>query len=207
MQITNIDKTKRGRYSVFVDGEFMLSVDDETAAEFHLKIGRQTSEDEMNEILKQSNRRKAKEKAYNLLSYKDHSKSSLKSRLKRDISEEAAEETVEKMQELGLIDDEKYAYNLAKDLFTVKCFAARRVLYELTSKGIDKELAAQAVAECEIDPSEQIEKLLSRKFRNIPHDEKGKRRIQDSLARFGYSWDDIRNALRGFFEEQEDSDD
>ncbi len=206
MQITNIVKTKQGRYSLFVDETFLFSVDDETAAQFHLKVGRPTSEEELNEILEQSNRRKAKEKAFNLLSFKDHSKSSLIKRLKQDLPEEAATEAAQKMQELGLVDDQRFAFALARDLFNIKHFAARRVLFELTSKGIDKELAEAAVEETKLDPTEQIEKLLTTKYKNIPHDEKGKRRLQDGLARYGYSWEDIKTGLRGFFEEQEDID-
>ena len=67
--ITRLQETKQGRISVFFDGEFDFSVDEETFVLHHLKVGQRYTEEQYQELRQDTQYRKAKEKAFLLLSH------------------------------------------------------------------------------------------------------------------------------------------
>ena len=105
------------------------------------------------------------------------------------------------MEELGLVDDRRYAERLADELINVRHFAVRGARYKLTEKGIDRELADEVLEELDPDPREHIEILMETKYRSTPRDEKGKRRVTAALQRLGYGWGDINAVIGNYFEE------
>lgn len=50
MIITAVEPTKKGRYSVFADGEFVFSVDDETLVLCGVKAGREVTVQQLEAI-------------------------------------------------------------------------------------------------------------------------------------------------------------
>ena len=102
------------------------------------------------------------------------------------------------MEELGLIDDEKYARHLAHDLFYLKNLSYRGVVYTLMEKGIDKDLCEEIADEFDIEPVEQLVELIEKKYADKLDDEKDRRRTIAALQRLGYNWGDIKSALAEF---------
>ena len=87
------------------------------------------------------------------MEYRSHSKKELIEKIQRTTSKEAARSAANRMEELGLVnDEEEFAKRYAAELFNRKGFASRRAQYELLQKGIDKEMIAQVVEELEPDP-------------------------------------------------------
>ena len=68
MVITDITVTKRGRYSLFVDGEFLFSVDGQTVLEYGLKKGLEVDCGFLDELQSACLEKKARDKAMDLLS-------------------------------------------------------------------------------------------------------------------------------------------
>lgn len=197
MLIEDIRK-RRGRMVALISGgQEVLRLDADIALDEHVRCGREYSQQELERLSSLSDKQRAKRRAYYLLAYRDHSRAELERKLKRTASEEAAQEAVEKMEQLRLLDDEGYARSLAQRLYGYKLYGARRVLQELIQKGIPKELAVRVTDELEPDPHEQLSVLLSGKFSRSLSDEKGRKRTVAALARYGYSWSDIREAMRG----------
>ena len=75
-------------------------------------------------------------------------------------------------------------------------------VFELSRKGIDKELAQEILENTEVDERDQIRQVIDKKYRNLS-DEKIKRRAVAALQRLGYRWDDIRSVLEEYSEEDE----
>ena len=110
--------------------------------------------------------------------------------------------TKKRMEELGLVDDEKFARRYAEELIYTKHLSVRGARYKLTEKGIDKELADEILEELDPDPREHIQIIIERKYKNALSDEKGKRRCIAALQRMGYSWSDINAVIGEYFEDE-----
>ena len=200
MIITDVVPKRKRLSALYIDGEFALKIDTEAFLASRFKIGGEITDEELKELIEASNEKRAKEKALWLISYRDHSKKELSEKLRRDSDDESANKAVERMEELGLIDDEKYARRYAEELINVKHLSVRGARYKLTEKGIDRELADEILEELDPDPREHIATIIERKYRKTLTDEKGKRRAVAALQRMGYSWSDI-NAVIGEYED------
>ena len=186
--------------ALFIDGEYVMNLDAQTLIENRFDVGREIDDDELKEMIDYSNERRAKEKALWLISYRDHSKKELKDKIQRTCDSDSAEKAVERMEELGLVNDEVFAQRYARKLLFQKKMTKRAAAFELSRKGIDKETAETVLDEIEVDYRENIREILERKYRNL-NDEKTKRRAVAALQRLGYGWDDIRAVLSEYTEE------
>lgn len=155
MLITAIEPRRKAMSALYLDGEYVMNLDTRTLIENRFDVGKDIDDEDLHEIIRLSNERRAKEKALWLISYRDHSKKELADKIKRTCDEESADKAVERMEELGLVNDESYALHYAQKLIFTKHMSKNAVVYELARKGIDKELAAEILDEIEVDSSEQ----------------------------------------------------
>lgn len=194
--ITDITITKKGRYALFLDGEFSFSIDEETLVEFHLENKKEITTELMEEIRYTSDFRFAKEMAFRLLSYKAYTKKDLYDKLIKYVSEDVVQDTIEKMQDLSLVDDLDYAMRYSRDLFNIKKYSLSKISLELKKKGIDEEYIEEALCQFEEESSErQISEIIFKKYINKLDDEKGLRSTVNGLLRRGYSYSDIKTVI------------
>ncbi len=198
MLITAIEKRRKMLSALFLDGEFAVNIDTETLLQFRYKIGMDITDEQLHELILASDARRANEKALYLLEHRSHSKKELIEKIQRTTSKEAARSAADRMEELGLVNDEEFAKRYAAELFNRKGFASRRAQYELLQKGIDKEMIAQVVEELEPDPVEKIKEIIEKKYLRYLQDEKGYRRAVNGLQRLGYRYEDIKQAISCF---------
>lgn len=197
MKITEIRPRRKGLSALFIDGEFAMALDTQTLLEQRIDIGKELDDEELHELITLSNERRAKEKALWLISYRSHSKKELRDKIRRTCDAEAADKAVERMEELGLVNDEDFARRYAEQLLYGKRLSKRAAFYELRRKGIDQATAEEALAELDVDVHEQIRALIEKKYRNI-NDEKIRRRAVAALQRLGYGWEDIKAVLEEY---------
>ena len=197
MLITAIEPRRKGLSALFIDGEFAMNLDTQALLENRFDVGRDISDEDLKEMIELSNERRAKEKALWLISYRSHSKKELKDKIRRTCDDSAAEKAVERMEELGLVNDGEFARQFARKLLLQKKMARRAAMLEMSRKGIDKETAEAALDEIDVDYRENIRYIIEKKYRDIG-DEKIKRRAVAALQRLGYGWDDIRAVLNEY---------
>ena len=200
MLITAIEPRRKAMSALYLDGEYVMNLDTRTLIENRFDVGKDIDDEDLHEIIRLSNERRAKEKALWLISYRDHSKKELADKIKRTCDEESADKAVERMEELGLVNDESYALHYAQKLIFTKHMSKNAVVYELARKGIDKELAAEILDEIEVDSSEQIRIIIDKKYKNIS-DEKIRRRAVAALQRLGYRWDETKGVIEEYAED------
>lgn len=200
MKITAVEPRRKQMCALFIDGEYVMNLDAQTLIENRFDVGREIDDDELKDIIDKSNERRAKEKALWLISYRSHSKKELFDKLKRSFDEASAQKAVDRMEELGLINDEEFAKLYARKLVNGKKMSVKAAEYELYRKGIDKITAEQVLSELEYDPQTQIIEFITKKYKNI-QDEKIKRRAVAALQRKGYSWEEIRQAIESLVSE------
>lgn len=198
MKITDIVKSKSTRYTIYVDDEYWYILDIEIIAQNHLKVGDEIDEETLDTIKSQAERRKGRERAYYLLGYRDHSQKELYDKLLKSVREEIAAEIVALVTEQGLVDDEKYALKLAHYYLEKKKWGAKKAVYEMQKKGIGKEMALNAISECDTNSVEQITAVIDKKYYRYLSDDidgKGKQKVIAGLMRLGYSYSDIKIAI------------
>lgn len=206
MRITAIVPGRKTRSAVYVDGVYITSLDNEVIRGEHLCENDEIEQERLDEMIFKSDLRRAKEKALNLLSFRSYTRHTLIEKLIKFFPEEAAEAAADRMEELDLINDEKYAARYAEELVLSKRLSKRAALYKMLQKGLDREICEAALEDVEADPIEQITALLEKKYARQLSDEKGRRRAFAALQRMGYSFADIREAVENFTEDWTEPD-
>lgn len=196
MEITGIEPRKNGFSALYLDGEFAVKIDRETLLRSGYRVGDPLDNEALRCLIEQSERHRAEEKALYLLEYRSHSKKELVEKIRRSISEEAAEAAADKMERLGLVNDEDFARRYASELLCRKRYSVKRTMYELTRKGIEKELAESLCEELAPPPEESIGAILQKKYPRWNEDEAVRRRAVASLQRMGFRYEEIRQVLR-----------
>lgn len=198
MTVTEIKKKRKGLSALFIDYEYALDIDTETLLSYRIDVGAKIDDETLKELIDHSNINRAKDKAMWLISYRDYSKKEITEKVAKESSTDAAEKAVERLCELGLINDEKYAKRYAHDLIFIKHLSRSGAIRKLREKGIDKELAEITVEEFDVDYCESIKAIIDKKYAKYLLDEKGKRRCVNGLLRLGYSYSDINSVLREY---------
>lgn len=194
MLITALEPRKKAMTAVYIDGEFAMKLDTATLLENRIKVGTELTDEQLLQLIKKSDARRAKEKALYLIAHRDHSKKELQDKIRRTCSKEAAEAASEKMEELGLVNDGVYARRYAKELLKRKHMAPRGISNKLKEKGISPEIIDTVIAELEFDPQYEIKTIVEKKYPNYD-DPKVYRRAVAYLQRMGYSFSDIKSAM------------
>ncbi len=195
MTITGIEERKKSMTALYIDGEYAVSVDTMTFLSVGKKVGSEITDDELYELIETSKYNRAKEKALYLIEYRSRTKKELYDKLVVLFGESASERAIERLEELGLINDEKYAREYAEVLLERKGFSRQRAEFELMKKGIDKDVIEEILDELEPEPVEQIRKLLQTKFVRRLSNEKDLAKTVNSLKAMGYRWSDISEAI------------
>lgn len=195
MIITEIKPLRKGKYALYLDGEYALSLDKLIVEKAHLSVNDSIDEDCLDELKSDSDIVRAKEKALYLLEYRARTAKELMDKLVPMFGEEAAESAVQRMEELGLIDDEAFARDYARTLLFSKKISPKSAVYELMKKGIGRDLAEEIIDECECDEQEQIRQIINRKYIRCLDDEKGRKKTINGLRAKGYCWSDIQTVL------------
>ena len=199
MKVTKVEKKSDTRYTVEVDGEYFGIFDQEILADNQIRPGISVEPELLEGLKDQAEHRRARERAYYLLSYRDHSSKELYDKLCRNVSPQTAASTVEKMQQLGFLDDARYADKLADYYLNTKLWSRRKSLFELQRRGIDRQTAEEALDSCGVEAYDQILSLIEQKYwRRLDGDPKNEKTVMDALARMGYSYSDIRSAVQDY---------
>lgn len=131
--------------------------------------------------------------------------------MSRECAPEVADEVLDRMEEVGLVDDEAYAAALVRTQRSGRGLARRALQQELRRKGVDDEVAGAALEEIsDEDETEQARVLVARKLRTMHGLDATvqTRRLAGMLARKGYgsevSWRVVREAVAGAEEHRRD---
>lgn len=180
---------------LLIDGEYMITADIDFWAEKYIKDGSEITEEQWNDLVNAINYKKAIDKCYDLLSRRDHSTKELRAKLLRTIDEKNAERAIERMTELGYLDDEKYAVALLHYLTETKKMSKSFVKQEMYKRGVPSDIISDLLYDYEFDNESAIIDLLLTKYRNKLLAENGREKVIAALMRKGFSYSDIKAAF------------
>ncbi len=204
MIITKIEKYKGSTYLVELDEDNSYFLHSTIIADNYLRVGKEIDEDGFEEILHQSQLRKAYERALYLLDIRDYSYTEMFEKLNSNYDDDICYQTLEKLVRLNMIDDRRYAENLARKLVEVKKYGYHKAVFEMKRKGIDRELCEEMLSAYSDTQDERLLELISRKYsRYLDNcdDTKAITKVKNALVRQGYSFDSVNRCIEAYFEE------
>ncbi len=195
LTITNISREKR-KYIIDCDGELTVTLDADTFDLAGLEPGDEVDEALLTELASRSAYKAAREKALYTIGRREMCRGGLIQLLTRgDCDRETASRVADEMEQLGFINDTRYAGMLAEYLYRDKHFGYRRVVMEMTSKGLEREQAEIAAEQYRPDPDAALDELLEGRIGRELDTPAGVRRAMNNLLRYGYYPGEIRAAI------------
>lgn len=198
MTVTKIADGRSKKKHIHIDDEYAFTLNEDFLFMTGLSVGTELTQDEIDQIKFEYDAFCTKHRAMDLLSRRSHSAKELETKLMRKTSKENARMAVEKMEELGFIDDESFARSYASELWNRKYFSFSRIKRELLLKGVDRDIADIVISELDGDERERIRELVENKYLSRMNDEKGRNSLFSLLVRLGYNYSDIRSVMNEF---------
>ncbi|HEU0073055.1 MAG TPA: regulatory protein RecX [Dehalococcoidia bacterium] len=140
--ITAIEKQKRGRRAnVHLDGEYALSLRLDLIGMAHLDVGAELPPSQRRRLEAEDQRLGAIESALRLLAVGPRSERDLRERLRRrrGFRDEAVDAAIQRMQELGYLDDGAFARFWVESRQAGTPRSRRALAFELSRKGVGRD--------------------------------------------------------------------
>ena len=173
----------------------ILRVSEQEVLDCGLYAGKELSEEEAQKLLDGASRSEWKEKTIRLLMGKPQSRRETERKLEQwGADEESAAVICDRMEELGFLNDAEYAGRLVRH-YSAKGYGERKLKDELYRRGISREHWAEALSQAG-DNGAAIDAFLEKKLAGREVDRKELKKVTDALARRGFSWSEIDEAVR-----------
>ena len=204
MIITEISNCKKNkdRVNIYVDGEFAFALYLETVLQTGLGVGMEIGSLDMSKIAGEDEKKYAMDAALNFLSYQMRSKKEVREKLKlKNVSEKTAEYAIKKLEEIGYLDDGKFAATYTEEL--KERMGKRGIRQKLYEKGIENETikeTLEGLGDFTAILRPQAEKLFQKY--GYPNTFKTRQKVIHTLLSRGFELDEIKSAVTGYIEEE-----
>jgi SOS response regulatory protein OraA/RecX len=210
MKITSIRRVKS--YFEVATETAVYEIDGSFLRENKLTEGADADETLLQSLHTQSRERRAYERAQYLLDARDYSYAMLYRKLYQTYHDNLLCKNVcDRLVRAGLINDRNYAERCAEYLIERKKYGMFRARQEMLHRGLAKELVENALSGYEDTAEEQIPAVLEKKYGRIltdPKDYKTRQKVIAGMARLGYNFNSVKNAIDDYFASlEEDSGD
>lgn len=198
--ITAIEEQKRdnARVNVSIDGTFAFGLHADLVLEHRLSTGVELTTADIATLLQADEVKKAITAALNLIAFRPRASGELARKLReKGYAAEAASIAVERMRDLGYLNDARFAERWVENRQEHRPRSARMLQQELRQKGVDAETVAEVLDEAEIDEVGDALALAQKKSAGMSalDQQTRHRRISGFLARRGYGFEVIRKVL------------
>ena len=200
--VSAMRQTSPGRVTVTLCGGEEIKTTLNVITDLRLYSGRELDGEELKELRAASASALARNRAMELLSRRPMSEKELIDKLiRKGEDEETAADCARWLRENGFLDDESYAAAVARH-YAAKGYGPGRVRAELSRRGVDR-LLWDGTIEAMPENSEKMDRFIAARLTD-PEDREQVRKVSAALYRRGYSWEEIRSALRRFNAETEE---
>jgi regulatory protein len=182
------------RYSIYVDGKYSFSLSEVAFLRCDLASGRELDAKQIDDFKQLSADDKLYNRALRYVAMRQRSVWEVQDYLRRkDGSPELIEEIIGRLQDLGLLDDARYAESFMRDRQLLRPTSRRKLALELKKKHVPEEHVSAAFAVLEVDETQSIQEVIIKKRRQSRYQDD--QRLMQYLARQGFGYGDIKAAL------------
>ncbi|HUD81345.1 MAG TPA: RecX family transcriptional regulator [Patescibacteria group bacterium] len=196
MKITAIKPQlkKSDRVSIFVDGEYSFSLSQSEMLRQQLSPNQNIDKTRLRQLIKLSSEDKAYINTLRYVSLRPRSEWEVKTYLDRKkFKQETVELILNKLSNLGLINDPAFAKSWIENRQLLKPRSSRLLKQELRKKNIAKEVIDSALSAQPIDETANIIRIVENKRKQPKY--RDDQKIIQYLARQGFNYGDIKTAL------------
>jgi len=189
---------KKGRYNIFIDGEYAFPADESILIKHLLRKGMEISVGFQKQLEQEDGYYKAYQRALNYLSYGLRSEKQVKDDLIEEEHGEHVDSVIKKLKSQRLINDVEYAKSFVRTAARMNRKGPKIISQELMKKGIDEFKIEDALIEYpEEQQIENAELLIQKKWKKPSKTSvRGKiQKIKAYLMQKGYNNDIIQQAL------------
>jgi regulatory protein len=210
MKITSISLQQRdkNRVNVSVDGKYRFSLDYTQVSDLGVKVGNEYTEAELADLENESQFGKLYMRALEYSLMRPHSTYELNqylyrktrdtltktSSIKKGVSKALTERVFDRITEKGYVNDESFARYWIENRQLRKGISKRKLQAELAGKGVDRRIVDALLSETDRTDDDEILKIIEKKASRYNDDQK----LTAYLARQGFGYDDIKQALDSF---------
>jgi regulatory protein len=197
-----------GRVDLYLDGELRQSIAAEVVLRAGLGVGRAVDEASLAVLVEEDRRWAAREAALRMLARRPHGEGELRERLAAKGHPPAAiESCVGHLRGAGLLDDAAFARAYAAERIRTRPSGRYLLLAELRGRGIEEDVATEAVDDSLADAGTTEVELARRAAARFGRRRgepalKARRRLHAFLSRRGFSVEVIRGILEGLDTDQ-----
>lgn len=198
MQVTAVEYVTKHKMRVSLDGEPAFILTDKETAEWQLFEGVELEDDRAEQLMHFVGRPAARA-AMDLLIRRDYSEAELNRRLReKGFNAALAEEGLAYVRSYHYLDDERYARQYIES--RKGTVSRKMIVYKMKEKGV-ADSAIQSALECTAwDDTEGILFEVRKRYHSprelFEISENARQKFCQSLMRKGYTYPDIRRALR-----------
>ncbi len=201
MKITEIKPSKLHLNLVSLSNGEEILIDKDVCAEHSLIADVEIDSEELKELKFQSDYVRAKARALWYLDRMDYSEKALYDKLVlKGFDKKASSAVIAKLMELGLLDDRRYAESLCEKLLN-SGNSKRAAIQKMRLKGLPYDLCKEILEETEADEGDTLSRLIERKYLEKLSDKENYHKVYAALVRRGFSYSDVRNALKKYTED------
>lgn len=151
--------------------------------------------------------KRARERALYLLDYRDHCYAEIVTKLLRKYDEEIAYGVADELSDKGLIDDERFAENFARQLIEVRHYGLYRARMQMRQRGLPKSVIEEALEQYAEGGELRAKELIERRYAKYwePDDRAMMQKLTAAVVRQGYSFDEVKAAIALIKAEEEEN--
>lgn len=199
MIIQELKPSKRvqGRWLAVLEDGCILRVGENEVIDFALYEGKELTVDEAEALQNAARRSGLKEKTIELLARKPMSRHEMELKLRSwEAGEEETAAICDRMEELGFLNDAEYALRVVRH-YSGKGYGERKLKDELYRRGVPREYWANALRQAQ-SSAQALDAFIAKKLAGKEPDRKELKKVSDALARRGFSWSEIDEAIRRY---------
>lgn len=197
MKITSIEKQKSNteNYNIFIDNVFKLSASQEDIIKNSLTPGALIDEERLERLIESCEVTKAFKYSLRLLERRDYTSNEIENKLRQhSYSEFTVNKIIEKLKNIGFIDDSKFSDRYINEALLYKKHGMRKITYDLRNKGISQEQIDIIEIDTEIE-YENARKLAEKKYTQIGIKPNAREKIFRYLVNKGYDFDLVKKVV------------
>ncbi|MDK2798414.1 MAG: regulatory protein [Clostridiales bacterium] len=201
MTITSIENKKKNssKKSIFVDGKYVFSIDEEDLFRLNLYVGKEITKQEIENIRQICNYSKAKILAIKFIVFKKRTEYEVKTKLEKlGFDHSVIEKVLDYLKQSGYVNDAVYTKKYIKDALTLKKWGIYRIRYELQMKGIDEGTIQHELTKIEFDEKQNqiLKALVEKKLSSVRNlDERSLNKIKNYCIRKGYDLNAVNKVI------------
>ncbi|MCL2869952.1 RecX family transcriptional regulator [Candidatus Saccharibacteria bacterium] len=203
----------QNRVNISIDGKYAFSLDIAQVTELGVKVGLQIDDVKLDELKLASDYGKLYNRALEYALLRPHSTREMRDYLHKKtldkrvrvksktgeyktkiipgVSQDLANQVLARLMQRGYINDVKFTQFWIENRMVKKGVSKRRLTNELIKKGIETSIIGDALLATDRNDQAEIAKIIAKKRARYDDD-----KLTAYLARQGFSYDDIKTALR-----------